>query len=331
VVGRDAATDLAVVRINAESLPAAEFADSDAVGVGEWVVAIGSPFGLSSSVTAGIVSAVGRNNVGLPGQEDTSFQDFLQTDAAINPGNSGGPLVNALGSVIGVNSSIISESGGSVGLGFAIPIDRAMRVAESLISEGAVRRAWVGADVTASDPNRFGRSQWIEVSAVVAGSPAQRAGLRTGQRIVRVNGRAVHTPWDWEARLLDTSVGQPVRVTVQEGGAERTVDVTTQDLPSLTAERVQALRDFEFVTLTPAIRAERNLRSEEGALIVGLSDTARQIGLRQGDLVVSVNQARVRTAQDAARYLGALEGSGQIRVVYERAGRLGAAYFYIGG
>jgi serine protease Do len=339
IVGTDELTDLALLRItdgNVRDLPVAPLGTSSNLVIGEWAVAIGNPFGFLISnpeptVTAGVIGGVGRNII--PGGDASRgyYLDMIQTDASINPGNSGGPLVNALGEVIGVNSSIISESGGSVGLGFAIPIDRATRIAESLMSEGRVRRVWVGAEVEASQPNRFGRSQAVAISAVVAGSPAERAGLAPGQTVVQVNGRTVRTTWDWEARLLDTRVGEALEVTVaQNGGGRRTLRVSTQDLPSLTAERVQALRDFQFVTLTPAIRAERGLQSEEGALIVELSGAANAIGLQQGDLIVAVNRASVRNAQDAARYLRELAGRGQVRVVFERSGRLMQTFFTIG-
>jgi len=339
IVGTDELTDLALLRITDASvreLPVAPLGRSGDLVIGEWAVAIGNPFGFLISnpeptVTAGVISGVGRNII--PGGDASRgyYLDMIQTDASINPGNSGGPLVNALGEVIGVNSSIISESGGSVGLGFAIPIDRATRIAESLMSEGRVRRVWVGAEVEASQPNRFGRSQAVTVSAVVTGSPAERAGLSAGQTVVQVNGRPVRTTWDWEARLLDTRVGETLDVTVAQGsGQRRTLRVGTQDLPSLTAERVQALRDFEFVTLTPAIRAERGLQSEAGALIVELSDAASAIGLQQGDLIVAVNRSSVSSAQDAARYLRDLAGRGQVRVVFERNGRLMQTIFTIG-
>ncbi len=338
IVGTDELTDLALLRITdsaARDLQAAPIGTSADLVIGEWAIAIGNPFGflLSNSeptVTAGVISGVGRNIIPNGDASGGYYLDMIQTDASINPGNSGGPLVNALGEVIGVNSSIISESGGSVGLGFAIPIDRAIRISEALLREGRVRRVWVGAEVTVSEPNRFGRSQSVDISNVVAGSPAQQAGLRVGQRVARVNGRPVRTPWDWEARLLDTRVGEALEVTVVESGRERTLSIAAQDLPSLTAERVQALRDFEFVTLTPAIRAERGLRSESGALIVGLSESARAIGLREGDLIVMVNRSQVATAQDAAQLLRALAGRGQVRVIFERNGRMLQSFFSIG-
>ncbi|MGH7573961.1 MAG: S1C family serine protease, partial [Longimicrobiales bacterium] len=204
VVGVDDVNDLALIRIveNLPDLPVAPIGTSSNLVIGEWVVAIGNPFGFllsnaEPSVTAGVISGVGRNIIPAGGESRGYYLDMIQTDASINPGNSGGPLVNALGQVIGVNSSIISETGGNVGLGFAIPIDRARRIAESLLSEGHIRRVWVGAEVKPSDPNRFGRSQNVEVAAVTPGSPADRAGLRVGQRIVAVGGRDVRTPLDW--------------------------------------------------------------------------------------------------------------------------------------
>jgi serine protease Do len=329
-VGRDELTDLALLRITdraATNLAEAPLGRSDDLVIGEWVVAIGNPFGflLSNSeptVTAGVVSGVGRNII--PGGDASRgyYLDMIQTDASINPGNSGGPLVNAQGVVIGVNSSIISESGGNVGLGFAIPIDRARRIADALQREGQVRRAWVGIEVHAAEPNRFGRSQFVEIGAVAPGSPAERAGLRPGQRIDSVAGRRVRTPWDWEARMLDTRVGDALPVTVVEGTRPRTVSIATQDLPSVTAERVRAGGDFTFVTLTPSIRAERGLRNEAGALIVGLSEAAREvIGLQEGDLIVAINRTPVRSGEDAATFLQQLAGRGRVEVVVERPGQ----------
>jgi len=257
---------------------------------------------------------------------------MIQTDASINPGNSGGPLVNALGQVIGVNSSIISGSGGSVGLGFAIPIDRARRIAEDLQRAGMIRRVWVGLQVEPFEPNRWGRSQSVAVSAVAPGSPAAQAGLRSGMLVRRVNGRETHSPLDWEARLLDTRVGEPLELVVVSEGRERTVRLNTQGLPSLSADRVNALDEFQLVTLTPAIRAERQLQSERGALIVSASETAQRIGLREGDLIVQINRTAVRGADDAAQLLARLARARlQVRMTIERRGMLMSTSFYVGG
>jgi S1-C subfamily serine protease len=145
-----------------------------------------------------------------------------------------------------------------------------------------------------------------------------------------VAGRPVRTPLDWEARLLDTSVGEAIDVVVEENGRQRTLRVPTQDLPSLTAERVRALSDFELVTLTGAFRVERGLSSEQGALIVSLSDAAKNLGLRQGDLIVQINRTPITNAQEAASLMGRLAGRGTVRVIFERDGQLGSASFYVG-
>jgi serine protease Do len=339
IVGTDDVTDLALLRLTdpaPRDLPVAVLGGSDDLVIGEWVVAIGNPFGFLLSnneptVTAGVVSGLARNII--PGGTSESrgyYLDMIQTDASINPGNSGGPLVNALGEVIGVNSSIISESGGSVGLGFAIPIDRARRIADALMREGEVRRVWVGIEVQPSEPNRFGRSHRVEIAGVVAGSSAERAGARAGMIVDLVNGRPVRTPLDWEARLLDTRVGDPLEITVLEGDRRRTIGIPAENLPSITAARVQALSDFEFVSVTPAIRAERNLASEEGALIVRLSQAAQNIGMQEGDVIVQINRTPVRSAQEAAALLRRLVGGG-VTVIIERQQRLGSVRFRIGG
>ncbi|MGD8277515.1 MAG: trypsin-like peptidase domain-containing protein [Gemmatimonadota bacterium] len=338
LVGTDDVTDLALLRLEngPAGLKVAKLGTSSDLMTGEWVVAIGNPFGFLLSnpeptVTVGVVSGVGRNIIPSDDDGDSGYYlDMIQTDAAINPGNSGGPLVNLLGEVIGVNSSIISESGGSVGLGFAIPIDRARRIADALLRDGQVHRAWTGVEVR-QDSAAPGQPRRVRVASVVSGSPAARAGLRAGMVIQSANGKPVRSTFDWEARLLDTRVGEDVDVGVVQGGSTRTISVPTQDLPSLTAERVRALSDlFELVTLTPAIQAERGLVNSEGALIVSLSDDASNVGLREGDLVLAINRQRIRTAQDAADLLNRLRGSGA-RLTIERRGQLVSIAFSIGG
>ena len=334
VVGADEVNDLALLRIRGgRGLPVAPLGNSDGLMIGEWVIAIGNPFGFllsnpEPSVSAGVVSAVGRNIVGAGGQRSVSL-DLIQTDAAINPGNSGGALVNALGEVVGVNSSILSSTGGSEGLGFAIPINRARRIALDLADDGRYRRAWIGADVEAVRAEGPRRLAEVRIAQVVAGSPADRAGLRQGMRVVSIGAKRIRTPLDWQAGLLNAAYGEPLEVRVLEGGRERTIRVQPGDLPSMGAERIQALRDFQLVTLTPAIRAERGLQSEQGALIVGLSDAARQLGLREGDLILQINRVRVSSAEEAARMLGQLTGTGVVMYV-EREGRLAATQFMLG-
>ncbi len=339
LVGTDEVNDLALLRLetNGDALPVAPLGDSDDLLIGEWVVAIGSPFGylLSNTeptVTAGVISGIGRNII--PTSEETLgyYLGMIQTDASINPGNSGGPLVNAEGEVIGVNSSIFTRSGGSEGLGFAIPMDRARNVVLDLIDDGVVRRPWTGIEVEPAAPNRFGRSRQVRISNVAPGSPAAEAGLVPGLPVRRVGRHPVRTPLDWEAALLEVRVGEPLAVAVGEDG-ERVVEVVPTDLPSLTAERVNALEEFELVTLTPSIRVERGLSNEGGALIVGVSESVRrQLGLRPGDLIIAINRYSVPSAEEAAAYLQRLQGvQGRVvvRMLVERSGRESYVSFYL--
>ena len=334
IVGTDEATDLALLRIpNARDLPVAPLGDSDDLMIGEWVVAIGNPFGylLSNTeptVTAGVVSGVGRNIIPSGDEQRGYYLDMIQTDASINPGNSGGALVNAMGEVVGVNSSIISGTGGSQGLGFAIPINRARRIVEDLLAHGRVRRAWLGFEIEGPDGTRRNRLREVRVIEVVPGSPAAEAGLRPGMVVNRIAGRRIRNLLDWQVVALDARVGEPLDVVVTDGGRERVIRVVPRDLPSLGAERIRALSDFELITLTPAIRAERGLVNEQGALIVWISGAGRRIGLREGDLILQINNQPIRSAEEAASLLRRLAGR-SVRVIFERNGQIGLASFYI--
>jgi serine protease Do len=337
LVGSDEVTDLALLRLRnvTGALPVAPLGRSSGLIIGEWVVAIGNPFGFmlanaEATVTAGVISGVNRNIIPEGAQGGGWYLDMIQTDASINPGNSGGPLVNALGEVIGVNSNIISGGGGSVGLGFAIPIDRARRIAQDLQRNGSVRRAWVGIDVAPHEPNRWGRSRQVRVARVAPGSPGAAAGVQPGMIIVSAAGRNVASTLDWEARLLDTRLGDALDLVVQHDGRQRSIRVGTADLPSLAAERVRALDELELVTITPAIRAERRIVNEGGALIVSAGDGAQQVGFRDGDVVLQINRAAVRNAAEAATMLRRLEGTRTtVRVVVERQGQLLSLSFNI--
>jgi serine protease Do len=338
LVGTDEVNDLALLRLQTdEPLPLAPLGTSEDLMIGEWVVAIGNPFGYLLSnpeptVTAGVVSGLNRNIIPMGDDNSGYYLGMIQTDASINPGNSGGPLVNAEGEVVGVNSSIFSRSGGSEGLGFAIPIDRARNVVLDLIDDGEVRRPWTGLELEPADPNRFGRSRQVRIAGVAPGSPADSAGLEPGLMLRSANGRLIRTPLDWEAAMLEVRVGHTVSLRVGEDG-ERTVLLQPTDLPSLTAERVSALEEFELVTLTPAIRSERGLSNERGALIVGVSENVqRTLGLRDGDLIVGINRVAVRSAQEAAELLRRLQqaqGRVTVRMLVERSGREFYTAFYL--
>jgi serine protease Do len=319
VIGSDQETDLAVIKIDvSKPLPAAKLGNSDSMQVGDWVIAIGSPFGLQETVTAGIVSAIGRSIV-----PNRQFQSFIQTDAAINPGNSGGPLTNALGEVVGINSSIFSNSGGSVGLGFAIPIERALRVADEIIRNGAVRRAWVGLEVGGAAAMRNWKSQGgVEVAGVTPDGPADRAGLRTGDVLVQANGRRLRNYLDWEAVKLDLHVGDAVELTVRTGSSSKQRRIVTGDLPTVTAEKVTVLQDLQLITVTPSVQAERGIRSQRGALIFKISpQVSRATGLQTGDVIVAINRTAVRNGSQVGELLNARSGE-PIRVYFERDGQI---------
>jgi len=331
LLGADEVSDVAVLRIEGEEFPVAPLGTSDGLLIGEWTVAIGNPFGFLLSnaeptVTAGVVSAVGRHI--LPSDDDDGgvYLGMIQTDAPINPGNSGGPLVNALGEVIGMNTSIFSRSGGSQGMGFAIPVDRAVRIGFDLVRFGEVRRAWTGIDVEPVEADAWGRTRGVRISRVLPGSPGDEAGLEEGERILGAQGRRLANPLDLEALLLDIRAGEEVEVEVE--GRSSPVRIETEALPSLRAERVRVLEELELISVTPEIRAEREVASEAGALIVEISPRLqRQLGLGPGDVIVQINNTRVRDAREAARELRRVAGSGAVRLYFERDGGLAVRTF----
>ena len=332
LVGIDETNDLAVLKIDAKNLPVAPLGSSTSLLIGEWAIAIGNPYGFilantEPSVTVGVVSGTGRN---LAAQSEGSgvYVDMIQTDASINPGNSGGPLVNAVGEVIGVNSSIFSPSGGSVGIGFAIPINRARRVADDLLAHGVVRRPWVGLQPQLSrNPAGSASTNGVVVGSVVPGSPADRAGIRAGDVIVRSQYRTLHNPYDWYAELLELRVGQNDSIVVKRGGREIPISVAVVDLPDVNAPRVTVLSEIELITLTPPIRAQYQVQSRQGALVNRVSQRVQQqIGLQSGDVIVQINRTPVTNAEAVNRILTTY-GRGAIRLYFERGGQIYATDF----
>jgi serine protease Do len=330
LVGEDPMTDIAVVRIDRRNLPVVTLGKSTDLLIGEWVVALGNPYAFllgnsEPSVTAGVVSATHRNI--LPNQDQPGlYLDMIQTDAAINPGNSGGPLANALGEVVAVNSSIFTGGGGSsgsIGLGFAIPIERAMRVADELLRTGTVRRAWTGLEVAGPAAMQDWKSQGgVLVTRVAEGGPAARGGITEGTVLTEANGRRLRNYLDWEAVKLDLHVGDKVFVRIKQGSGSIAREFTTGELPTSTATKVTVLRGLEVVTVTPAIQAERALSASKGALIVGLTDAvARGTGLRVGDVILAINQSVVGTARQFADLLEAARDDQAFRIYFLRNGR----------
>src|SRR5438034_8749711 len=335
IKGEDPLTDIAVLKVDATGLPTAPLGKSTDLMIGEWVVAVGNPFAYllgntEPTVTAGVVSAVGRNL--LPSEVQPGiYVGMIQTDAPINPGNSGGPLANAVGEVVGVNSSVFTSSGGPVGSGLAIPIERALRVADELRRFGKVRRAWVGLDVAgAEDLRGWKRVGGLRVTQVAAGGPAGRAGVVVGDVLVSARGRRLRTFLDWEAVMLDTGPGDTLTVSFRHGGESKSARLAVTDFPTTLAEKVAVLGGMKVVTVTPAVRAERNIQSDHGALIYDLPDEMQEAtGLQSADVILQINRVRVSSADDLRRAFAATAGAGAVSVWFERSGRLERTAFYV--
>jgi serine protease Do len=318
VVGRDESTDLALLRVKPEKpLAAVEFGDSDLSRVGDWVVAIGNPFGLGGTVTAGIVSARGRDINSGP------YDDFIQTDAAINRGNSGGPLFNLEGKVVGINTAIYSPSGGSIGIGFAIPSKLASNVVNQLKNFGQARRGWLGVRIQQVTPEIAESLGLKEVTgAMIAGvnegGPADKAKIRNGDIVLKFNGQDVKNMSALPRVVADTEVGKQVPVVVWRDGKEVTVMATLGERPSdsvLAAERNGAKPDatkavelaglgMKVTPLTPEARERLRLGDDaKGVLIteVAPGGSAAEKGLKPGDLIVEVQQNEVTTPADVQR------------------------------
>lgn len=334
IIGVDETNDLAVVTIDMKKLPIAVLGTSSDLLVGEWTIAIGNPFGFvlgnsEPSVSVGVVSAVGRNLSGT-GDGRGVYVDMIQTDAAINPGNSGGPLVNAMGEVIGVNSSIYSPSGGSIGLGFAIPIDRTKRIVEDLLEHGAVRQPWVGIRLQTSQAQsaREAAATGAIVARVVPGSPAAKAGVLVGDQIVRAGTRSVRNAFEWEARLLDLRVGEVLPIAVKRTGREVSLKLPVADAPEVSAPKVTVLKELQLISLTDAIRLERAIDARAGALVYKASERITdEIGLQPGDVIVQVGRTRVSTAEEASGAIDTYGARGPIYLVFERGHQLLQASF----
>jgi serine protease Do len=305
VVGSDKQSDIAVIKIDAKSLPIVKLGKSAEANVGEWVVAIGSPFGFDNSVSAGIVSAKGRS---LP---DSSYVNFIQTDVAVNPGNSGGPLFNLAGEVIGINSQIYSRSGGFQGISFAIPIEVALNVKDQLVKHGKVSRGRLGVTVqevnaTLADSFRLDRPRGALVSSIDASGPAEKAGLQVGDIILAYNGKPIERSADLPMLVADTPVGTSTSLEVWRKGASKSLTVATGDAkPSekVAANDKSAPAGRLGVAVRPLTPEERKENKGKGGLVIEqVAGAAARAGIQAGDLLLSFNGAPV-TSGEALREL----------------------------
>lgn len=326
VLGRDPKTDLAVIKIDAKGdLPVAKLGNSDSLQVGDWVMAIGNPFGLSNSVTAGIVSAKGRAIGAGP------YDDFIQTDAPINPGNSGGPLFNEQGEVVGINSAIFSQSGGNIGIGFAIPVNLAKQLLPELETKGSVTRGWLGVAIQKVTPE-LAQSLGVEetrgalVADVTEGSPAEKSGMERGDVIISYNGKKVEDSSSLPTLVAATPVGKTVPVEVLRGGKPKTLDVTVAKLADeevAVEESVPqkgklglALRDLQ-----PEERDQLGLKKKEGVVVAAVEpdSPAAEAGMRTGDVILQINQTPVGSVEELKEEVGKVAEDKPVLLLLRRA------------
>jgi serine protease Do len=324
VIGRDAKTDLAVVKIDPrEPLPAASLGDSNALQVGDWVLAIGNPFGLDHTVTAGIVSAKGRVIGAGP------YDDFIQTDASINPGNSGGPLFNMRGEVVGINTAILPHGHG---IGFAIPVNTAKPLIPQLIAKGSVTRGFLGVQIqTVSDELAkamdLSEKQGALVTDVVADGPAAKAGIERGDVIVAFDGQKVKTMHELPGLVAGTPVGEQATVTVLRDGKQRQFHVTIAKLPADETAAADAPErptestwGLELQDVTPQVAGQFGLRPDQGVLVVGVEpdSPAAEAGLQQGDVVLEVNRRQVASVKEVADVLASTDRKDTVLLLVKR-------------
>ena len=308
VTGRDPQSDVAVLEIKAGGLSPLRWGDSSGLEVGEWVVAIGNPFGLSHTLTVGVVSAKGRTSVGI-----NDYEDFIQTDAAINPGNSGGPLVNLDGDVVGINTAIFSRSGGYMGVGFAIPSNLAEAIANQLIERGEVTRGYLGIVIQQLTPELaesfdIDSGQGILVAQVSEDSPAEKAGMRQGDVIVEYRGEPVTDVGSFRNRVSLTAPGSSETVTVLRGGKRETLQVTIGQLTEdklIAQGPAQSLDEIGLTvqTLTPQLAEQFDVKPGEGVVVTEVrpGSIAAMAGIETGSVILQVNREPVGSAADFQR------------------------------
>jgi serine protease Do len=312
IIGTDPRSDLALLKIEAKGLPFIQLGDSEQLKVGEWVLAIGNPYGLEHTVTSGIVSAKGRQ-LGLGGNVP-EYQDFIQTDAAINRGNSGGPLVNMNGQVVGITSNIFSPSGGNIGLGFAIPANLAKKVITQLKEKGRVIRGKIGVVITPiteddKDAFKLKDKKGALVNSVEEGGPADKAGIKQYDVIVEVDGEKVESPNELKFKVADVEPGRKVDIGVIRDGKEQTFTVKVEELdPEEKKEEPKASdKDLGFTVreLTPNLARRYGLTTQEGLIVTQVKrySEADRKGLAVGDIIIEVNRRKVTTVDDLERLM----------------------------
>jgi serine protease Do len=334
VIGVDNKTDVAIVKIDADNLYAVQWGDSDKLQVGEFVLAIGNPYGLSHTVTMGIISAVGRANVGI-----ADYEDFIQTDAAINPGNSGGPLVNTKGELIGINTAIFSKSGGYQGIGFAVPSNMARLVMNQLIQKGKVTRGWLGVTIQEITPElsqKFGlkTAKGALIGDVAKGSPAEKSGLKRGDIILEFNGKKVSDVGNLRNMVAQSKVGAEIPLTIIRSGKEYAINVTTTELPKDLTEpapgsipedtAIDGLAGLNVIELTREISRQLGLPKDEKGVVVVRVDPGSSVedaGLRKGDVIQEVDREKIAGLDDYTRIMADVHSGNTVLMFINRGGK----------
>ncbi|MCU0875272.1 MAG: DegQ family serine endoprotease [Pirellulaceae bacterium] len=330
VVGMDPKTDVAVLKVEAQDLVPAPLGNSDAAEVGEWVLAVGSPFGLDQTVTAGIISAKSRQ------MDITDYEDFIQTDAAINPGNSGGPLVNLKGQVIGINTAIASRTGGNNGVGFAIPSNLASSIMDAIVKHGRVQRGRLGALIQDLNEDlaksfNFDSTKGVLIGDVVDDSPAKKAGLKAGDIVLEFNGKPMESANQLRMSVASTPPGTSSELTIVRNGKRQTIKITTDELsddvaktgPSGAAEESSADFGLTVQTLTPELADQLGYdQNQQGVVITAVdpNSMAARTGLRPRDLVVDVDGTAVRNLRDFREAMAKADTAKGVRLQVMRDG-----------
>jgi serine protease Do len=334
LIGTDPKTDVAVVKIDATGLPTVAWADSDKLEVGEFVLAVGNPFGLTQTVTLGIVSALGRA-AGI-----AEYEDFIQTDAAINPGNSGGALVNVRGELVGINTAIFSQSGGNMGIGFAVPSNMAQSIMGQLVQTGKVVRGWLGVSIQELTPelsSQFGitETKGVLVSDVMDDSPAKKAGFERADVIIEYDGKSMDSPTHLRNAVAQTPVGKKVVVKLIRDKKPKTIDLTIVEQPKSMSQNgdedggdaatpTGILSSLDVRDLTEELAGRYGLKSSErGVVIVRVKpgSTAEELGVREGDIVLEVNRQAVTSVKTFERIAGKLPKDQAVLLLLKRQGR----------
>ncbi|MDK2744190.1 MAG: DegQ family serine endoprotease [Nitrospira sp. BO4] len=333
LIGTDPKTDVAVVKIDAAGLPTVSLADSDKLEVGEFVLAVGNPFGLTQTVTLGIVSALGRA-AGI-----AEYEDFIQTDAAINPGNSGGALVNVRGELVGINTAIFSQSGGNMGIGFAVPSNMAQSIMGQLVQTGKVVRGWLGVSIQELTPelaSQFGvtETKGVLVSDVMDESPAKKAGFERADVIVEYDGKPMDSPTHLRNAVGQTPVGKKVMIKFIRDKKPKAVELTILEQPKSLSQNAEddgesatptgALSGLEVRDLTEQLASRYGLKSSErGVVIVGVrpGSAAEEVGVREGDIILEVNRQAVTSAKAFGQIIGKLPKDQAVLLLLKRQGR----------